>query len=187
MTNIQFIDEMKTTERVKLSFWNSINHYLIVLFTFIPLILSIYNYFKFYLTNSYTGVKTPSEMLVVSIPFTIAGIFFYYIQYKRLKFITLKTNLSQNKIQEIVSETAKQLEWIKITKSVDLTIFKTFPNWSTGSWGEQITIIINDDKVLINSICDPDKTSSIASFGRNKKNVITLLQNINNAQIHLSK
>ncbi len=63
-----------------------------------------------------------------------------------------------------------------------IIIAKTHPSIFSGSWGEQITILFDDDRILINSICDPDKKSSVVSMGRNKKNVSKLLEEINQAR-----
>jgi hypothetical protein len=41
-----------------------------------------------------------------------------------------------------------------------------------------ITIIKDKDRLLLNSICDPNKGSSVASFGWNKRNIDTFLKNL---------
>jgi hypothetical protein len=45
-----------------------------------------------------------------------------------------------------------------------------------------ITIIRLKDGLLINSICDPDKRSSVVSFGWNRKNIRTFLKNLNDVK-----
>jgi len=40
-----------------------------------------------------------------------------------------------------------------------------------------VTIIRDPDRLLINSICDPDNISSVASYGWNRKNSRTFLKN----------
>jgi len=52
-----------------------------------------------------------------------------------------------------------------------------------GSWGEQVTLIFSGKKILINSICDPDKKSSIVSYGNNKRNVENILEEIKKSEI----
>jgi hypothetical protein len=176
-----WINEMRKTERLKLSFNGFMTHYLIVLFLFIPLILVAFDFFRLNILDSYNGVRTPQEMFRVSIPFGAMGILFFFIQYNRLRFKVVETVLSREKLQEIIFKTAKELEWFPVTNTTDLIVSKTNPKWWTGSWGEQITIIFDKDKVLINSICDPDRKSSVVSVGRNKRNVNKLIDNIKNA------
>jgi hypothetical protein len=65
-----------------------------------------------------------------------------------------------------------------VIKTKDLFVAKTNPKWWTGSWGEMITILIDNDKVMINSICDPELRASVFSVGRNRKNVNRLIGNI---------
>ena len=177
----EWIELMKKSGKLKLTFWENTSHYLIVVFLFIPLILSIYGFFEYYITKTYTGVRTPFEMFNVSYPFAFLGLLFYFIQNNRLKFKVIQTNLSKEKLLEIIKETGNELEWRTEKKTNDYFINVTNPKWSSGSWGERITIIIDNNRILINSICDPDKKSSVISAGRNKKNVNTLIQNIKKA------
>jgi hypothetical protein len=138
-------------------------------------------YFKFYVIHSYSRVRTPQEMLNVSIPFTLVAILFYVVQYYRLRFTVIDTNLARERLYEIISRTADELEWISEINSKDLFVFKTNPKWWSGSWGEQITILLDKDRIMINSICDPDKRASVISIGRNNKNVTKLIENIKTA------
>ena len=47
--------------------------------------------------------------------------------------------------------------------------------------GERITIIRDNNKILINSICDPDNRPSVSSWGQNRKNVNAFKKRIKNA------
>jgi hypothetical protein len=176
-----WINEMRKTKRLKLSFNDFSTHYLIVLFFFIPLILVAFDFFKLYILDSYNGVKTPQEMLRANIPFGAIGILFFFIQYNRLRFKIIETVLPREKLQEIIIKTAEELEWFPVINTTDLIVSKTNPKWWTGSWGEQITILFDKDKILINSIRDPDRKSSVVSMGRNKRNINKLIVNIQNS------
>jgi hypothetical protein len=171
------IEIMKKTGRLKLSFWANVTHYMIVLFLFMPLIFVLFDL----VTYSYSGVRTPPEMLQFSIPFALIGILFAVIQYLRLRFKIVQTNMTKARLIEIIDKTADELEWIKLIKDKDLIVFKTNPKWWTGSWGEQITILIDTDRIFVNSICDPDNRVSVVSAGRNKKHTNRLIENIKNA------
>lgn len=44
--------------------------------------------------------------------------------------------------------------------------------WSDPCWGEMVSVFLERNIVALNSICDPTKSNpSVASFGRNAKNV----------------
>ena len=106
---------------------------------------------------------------------------FFIIQYRRLRFKKFEINLPQEKIYKALTKTAKELNWYFVYGTEDIAVAKRKGGFTTGSWGEQITVIFDNNQVLINSICDPDKWSSIASFGRNKQNVQTLVENLKKA------
>ena len=89
--------------------------------------------------------------------------------------------MPRKELQEIIIKTAEELEWLPVINRADIILSKTNPSWWTGSWGEQITILFDKDKLLINSICDPEKKASVLSFGRNKRNVTKLAEYIENA------
>jgi hypothetical protein len=177
----EWIVIMKKTGRIKLSFWDSLTHYFIVLFLLLPLIFISFDWIKYIITGHYNGVRTLNEMFLVNIPFMILAVVFYFIQYKRLNFKTVRTRLSHDLIQDAIDSTAKELDWKPFINTKYYKVFKTFPKWYTGSWGEQITVLLDNDKVMINSICDPDKRASVVSVGRNRANMRLLIDKIKNA------
>lgn len=172
---------MIETEKLKLKFTDLLTHYLIVLFLLIPLALTLFGFVQKYILYNYEGARSPEEMFFGTLPFGIASIVFFFIQRNRLKFKTVETNLSKEKIKEIIEQTAEELEWHPEIINEKIIIMKTHPKWWTGSWGEQITIIFNKSSIMINSICDPDKRSSVVSMGRNRKNVNVLIEKIETA------
>jgi hypothetical protein len=174
----EWVEIMKKTGRIKLTWWDSLTHYLIVLFLLLPLLFLSFSWLKYMITGEYSGVRPFKEMFLVHIPFIILAVGFYYIQYKRLAFKLIQTNLPNVLIQKLIETTATELEWIPFVNTKYYKVFKTFPKWHTGSWGEQITIILDNDKVMINSICDPDKRTSVVSVGRNRKNMSCLIDKI---------
>ncbi len=174
---------MKTTGRIKLSWLDLLTHYLIVIFLLQPLLFLSFFWLKHFLTGEYTGERTFKEMFLVQIPFIILAVVFFFIQHKRLNFKQIQTSLSIDLIQILIKTTANELEWIPFINTKYYKVFKTYPKWYTGSWGEQITIIIDNDKVMINSICDPDKRASVVSVGRNRKNMRCLIEKIKNANL----
>jgi hypothetical protein len=98
----------------------------------------------------------------------VLAVFFYYLQTKRLKFKVINIHVDEDKFKDAAQKTAKELDWKVIEKTGDIIIAKSRISWK--SWGELITIIRDNERILINSICDPDKWPSVISYGMNKKN-----------------
>ncbi|MDJ1497635.1 hypothetical protein QNI19_32145 [Cytophagaceae bacterium DM2B3-1] len=74
-----------------------------------------------------------------------------------------------------------ELGWVPYLMDEEVIIAKTYPRLLSGSWGERITILFDNNKVLVNSICDPDKHSSVVLFGGNEKNETRLIEEIEKA------
>ena len=73
----------------------------------------------------------------------------------------------------MLNEHVKSREFYECKRIIEKVTEEAFiakSGFSFRSWGEQITIIWEKDKILFNSICDPDRSPSIASFGMNRKN-----------------
>lgn len=168
---------MKKQKRLKLSRWQMLDHYFVVLFIlFIPLLL-FYNLFEIYVLKTYEGVMTVNEIISLAWPWIAPAVAFYFIQKRRLKFREVKVTYSDQDFQEATVRTVSEYKWqIELNNN---NVFRAYrpSNW-TGSWGEMITIIKDKDRLLLNSICDPNKMSSIVSFGWNKRNVDTFLKNL---------
>lgn len=175
----QQIEFSLQTNKLHLKFWDKISHFGIVGFLlFIPLIFVF-----FHLKDSLNGTPKPireGEIYFIIIPIVLA-IVFYKLQSDRLKFKEVSTNLSRQQLTDIIEKVGNKLKWYPEEINENLIIAKTHPSFFSGSWGEQITIIFDTNRVLVNSICDPDKKSSVVSMGRNKKNVNTLISAIETA------
>tara|TARA_B100000508_G_C11462776_1_gene280022 strand:+ start:1872 stop:2522 length:651 start_codon:yes stop_codon:yes gene_type:complete len=128
-------------------------------------------------TDTYDGVRTAEELITTAWPWTIPAIIFYLIQKRRLRLREVKVEYSDQEFQEAINRTVKEYEWqIELN---DKKIFRAYRPWNwTDSWGEMITIIKEKDRVLLNSICDPNKWSSVVSFGWNNRNIDTFLKNL---------
>ena len=172
------IDAMKRTKRLKLSFWDTLSHYIIALFLLLPIIVTIPDFIEIYILNSYSGFRSSRELLRVNTPFIILSVLFYFIQYYKLKFKVVETSLSRNKIHDVILKTADELDWITEIDNTEMMQFKTYPSFWSGSWGEQITIVYDSNRLLINSICDPKSRLSVFSMGRNRRNEIIPMNNL---------
>ncbi|MEY8848584.1 hypothetical protein AB9K26_07200 [Psychroserpens sp. XS_ASV72] len=164
---------------LKLSFWETVQHYGIVGFCFvIPITLTVMH-LKDYFENSPKPIKS-GEICFLIIP-TLLGIIFFYLQKSRLKFKEVNTNLNKIQLNKIIEKVAEELEWDFHFSNPKAIVAKTHPGFLSGSWGEQITILFDNKKVLVNSICDLDKKSSLVSMGRNGQNEHRLIEEIKKA------
>lgn len=167
-------------QELKLSFWQKVQHYGIVGFCFIiPITITsihIIDYFE----NSPEPITSGTFWLII-LP-SLLGILFYYLQKRRLKFKVVSTNLSKSELHKIIDKVAEELEWQIYSSNSNAIVAKTHPGFSSGSWGEQITILFDKSKVLVNSICDLDKQSSLVSMGRNGQNENKLIEEIKKAK-----
>ncbi|MCB0708401.1 MAG: hypothetical protein KDC15_03300 [Chitinophagaceae bacterium] len=171
------IDIMQNTKRLKLTTLQTLTHYGVVLFLLFIVSLTVWNLVEIYMTDTYTGVRTADELIESSLPFLGLAIVFAIIQYRRLSFKEIQVSYTDEQFQDAIKRTVNDLEW-KIENN-SKTFFRAFRPWNwTGSWGEMVTIIKDKDRLLINSICDPDHMSSVASYGWNKRNIKTFLKNL---------
>ncbi len=170
------IQKMIETETLVLTKWQLFWHYCIIGFFMVPPVINLIDIFKYYINHSYEGVRTIEEMATWSYLPLIPAVAFYYIQKRRLKFKTLNVALDTDTFIKATKATAQQLDWKNIEKSQNLIVARSGFSWR--SWGELITIIRVKDKILFNSICDPDNLASVASWGMNKLNLKTFEQNI---------
>ncbi len=179
--NTEWIDIMKQTSRLKLSRWRLFDHYFVVIFILVIPLLTLFHLFEIYVTNSYDGVRTASELISTSWPWVIIAIALYFTRKRQLRFKEVKIEFTDQEFKEAVERTTNEYHW-----RIDLNnenILRAYRHWNwTGSWGEMITIIKDHDRLLLNSICDPEKTSSVVSFGWNKRNVETFLKHLNDAK-----
>ena len=168
---------MKETQRLKLSFWQLLSHYFIVVFILSIPMFTLISVFEIYVTKTYDGVRTAEELLRFSLPWVIPAIAFFFIQRQQLKFKKISIDYNDEEFKEAVIRTVKQLEWT-IDKN-NKTYLRAHRPWNwTSSWGEMITIIKLSDGFLINSIGDPNAWGSGFGYYWNKKNIKTFIKNL---------
>lgn len=167
---------MLLKKKVKLYKWEKFWHYSVVPFLLIVPMLITWNFIEYYL-GIYEGVRSPFEM-VNGYLFIIPAILFYYIQKKRLKLKTYEIRTTEEDFKKAFEKTAIELDWSIEQQSKNFIRAHRGWSWSS-SWGELITIIREEDKILINSICDPNAVFiSVFSYGWNKRNVKTFVENL---------
>ena len=173
----EWIPIMKKNKKLKLTTIQTLTHYGIALLLLFIVSLTGWSLIEIYVTNTYTGVRTANELIGTSLPFLLLAVFFVFVQHRRLKFKEINVTFTDEQFQEAVDRTVKDLEW-RIDRN-NKTFFRAYRPWNwTGSWGEMVTIIKDKDRLLVNSICDPDNMGSVASYGWNRKNIKTFLKNL---------
>lgn len=150
--------------KLKLSLINKIDHYWIsILFGFMPLIVFVLS------IKDSASFDNSRLFLIMLFCFPISLVTFF-LQKNKLKIKSVETNLSNEEIVKKIENLAFELNWELKDKKSNYFFYVTNPKLISGSWGEQITVFIRENKVYVNSICDLSKRTSIVSMGRNHKN-----------------
>ena len=79
---------------------------------------------------------------------SILGIIFFREQHYQLKFKIVETNLSRATLNSIIEKVGNDLGWQLYFVNDKVIVAKTHPQIFSGSWGEQITILFDRNKVL---------------------------------------
>ncbi|MGK6353483.1 hypothetical protein [Parapedobacter sp. DT-150] len=171
---------MSKTEKIKLSFSQLCWHYSIVPFLLIVPLLEAWDLLNYYMLRKYDGVRNPSELVTVSLAFVALSILFYFIQKRRLRFREFNIPCTNEAFDKALKKTSEELKWKIVAKRKGYVRAYRDWNWSA-SWGELITIKREGDRILINSICNPEAIFiSVISYGWNKKNIRTFIDNLSN-------
>ncbi len=172
----ELINKSLETGELQLTLSQKEGHYGIVIALLIIPTVFLFFLIKNLITNDLDKIKP--ELLIFGTIASGLGFLAYRLQRKRLRFVTVDTNLDRDQLTKIIELTGEELKWAPFYIDDQVIIAKTFPGFWSGSWGEQITIMFDNGKVLINSICDPDKKSSVFSNGRNTKNISLLVERV---------
>lgn len=162
------VRKMIETETLQLSKWQWFWHFSVVPLLMIVPVVTTFNLAKDLLSGSYVYKTYQSELFLYGYIWVLPAIGFYFLQLKRLRFTTIIITVDKDVFQHAVRETAKELGWRILKKTNTLIVAQSEFSWR--SWGELITIIREKDRILFNSICDPENRPSIASYGMNRLN-----------------
>jgi uncharacterized membrane protein (GlpM family) len=180
MTKRIYDKSIETRELQMVGFWVNFTHFSVVGFLLImPTTVLVFHLMNF--IQNHSDSFREGEIWIVTIPPVLATIF-YFMQKRQLKFKVINTTLNSVQLKEVIIEVAKKLNWEFKSATTNTYVAKTNPGFFSGSWGEQITILFDNDRVFVNSICDPEKRSSIFSAGRNNENEQTLIDKIKEAE-----
>ena len=175
--NQEIIALMKKRRRIYLNkielFW----HFSPVLFFLMIPLFSILNLIAHYFKISKFVIDSTGFQL--NYIFIIPALVVFFIQNRKLNFKEFKIKLSVDQFQKTFDKTSQELDWtLDYSNHNFIKAHRKFKYESGGSWGEMITIIKEKDRILINSICNPNGIFiSLISYGWNKKNIKTFIQN----------
>jgi hypothetical protein len=173
----EWIEIVRRKKRLKLTFFEYILHYIIVIFLLVIPVATLVDLFNIFITGNYHGSRSVVELISVSIPTFVLAIALAYLQYRRLRLKEIKIFYTPEQFQEAVRRTAKELNWIIVYNQNDFFFADSIGHWSL-SGGLLITIIKESDGILINCRHDPLFGSPIFSNRRYKRNIKTFLKNL---------
>src|SRR5687767_5246588 len=162
---------MSKPQKLQLKGEQLFSHYA---FLIVFLVVPVFNMISVFqiLTGKDEGGSTLNEHLTVSIPFVVLGILFCFRQNKRLYFKEYKISHTDGELQDAIRITADQLNWtIDTNKKGYLRAYRVGEGFDW--WGQMITIMYDNNTILMNSVSDPNVTPTFTSIGWDKRNVRT--------------
>ena len=167
---------------VKLTIWEKLNHYGIVVFQLIVAVLYLTGFIRDHVNKT---INSTDEIYIAGL---IVLIFISFLTYKllrhRLTFKSIETGLKRSELNDIIRKAGIEHKWILVNVNEYSIVARTNPGYFPVSRGERITIIFEQNKVFINSISDPVRTSRFLSMGQNKRNVNRLMEVIKRGPIY---
>ncbi len=144
MTEIELIARIKTTKEFPRTFDDYFNYFNPIFFIFFSGVAT-YGFFK---------SQGQLTFELISISFICIGVFFIFLTFIRLndnikfKTVAADSNIDIDKIGERLQENFKL---IRINVNKDLGKIEAFTQTRAFSWGEKLTLIWNENTILINS------------------------------------
>jgi hypothetical protein len=115
------------------------------------------------------------EFLPTSVALLSISPLIYWWLRRKLEFRIIHTARSSADNYQAVLSVARKLGWrTKVSRPSEF--FQASVTGFPISWGELVTVKFLDVDVYVNSICDPHSIPSTTAFGRNSRNVQSLIQ-----------
>ena len=170
---------MKSTEKIKLTKGEWFNHFGISIYLIIPIIMFGHLFVEFYLLKMPNPNPDNFNAFYLMLLFLGVSIFLYWRKWKRLFFQEYKVKLTDEQFERAIKATAIELNWqIEKLERNYAEAFR-FPE-AFGNGGEKITVKKTENKVLINSMGNPELLRKGYSRKRNKENLNSFLVNAAN-------
>lgn len=185
MTNHYKPQYSKKPRRLKLKGFGYLGHYTFVVLLFFPFLIAVFNYILYYF-GIYEGVRPIHELFELTAIFVLSAFILFIIQFKRLAFEYVETSLTTEHIINMCTKYAEvnklEIKYIGQNEFVARSNRSSLLDW--GKWGEMLTVIVQDQKVYINCICDPYQRPNIVSMGKTKAYKEALKETLKRANPH---
>ncbi len=169
------VQKIKERKRVKLTFTQWLVHYSVVIFLLaIPVPIGL-DLVEIHITNNYTGVRTTAELTITTIALLLPAILFAFIQHDKLNFRDIPLSCSDEQFAEAIARSKAKYQWHTVQETKN--IFRAWRVADHGDSNELLTVINDKDRILINSITNPDSWHVIFPSG-NRKNINDFLTNL---------
>lgn len=165
--NKEIVPFRKSKKRIVLSFWQTMQHYSFVL---IPLfIIGIDLYYKLSDKSTVNSFAPTTQLIFVFISLIIG-----YFKWRELSYYELDVSRTDSQFENAVLATSNKLNWIVNTLNNSNAEAISRDPWKSSD-NQSIKIIRLSNKVMINSMTEPNIISAPDLFGLNMKNRNTFL------------
>lgn len=165
--NKEIVPFRKSKKRIVLSFWETMQHYSFVL---IPLFIpGIALYYKLSDKSTVNSFAPTTQLIFVFISLLIG-----YIKWRELNYYELDESRTDSEFENAVLATANKINWIVNTLNNNNAEAISRDPWKSSDF-QSIKIIRLSNKVMINSMTEPNIISVPDLFGLNMKNRNTFL------------
>ena len=163
-----------TTQRLLLRPSDLLTHYALPLYLLTPSAVAAYCL----LTHHYVPSAMPAMAVLCSVTLAASGVSAWY-QTRALRFRVFQTSSEAHENYEKVLHAMKEEHWHVQHVHANSQIVATVRGFPL-SWGERVEVRFDGRNVLVNSICDPGKFPSVASWGRNREHVSNIRRAVTN-------
>jgi hypothetical protein len=154
-----------TTQRLLLRPSDLLTHYTLPLYLLIPSVVTA----CCLLTHHYVSSAIPAMAVMCAVTLAASGLSAWY-QTRALRFRVFQTSSDAHENYEKVLHAMHKEDWqiqhVQPSSRIVATV-RGFPL----TWGERVEVRFDGRDVLVNSICDPGKFPSVASWGRNREHL----------------
>jgi hypothetical protein len=164
----QVFAEMRKTKRLRLGKTHTVLHYFFgFVLMGIPLLAFIFLYH-----DIRSGEK--STFFYITLISVGLGYLYFFRQYRSLNFKVIPVRVTEQEFREIFDELSKKMHWIHEHSGSGYIVATTEFRWI--NWGTMITLVRDEDTLMINSICDLYKRPSTTAWGQNRRNYAAFMQ-----------
>ncbi|PCJ64644.1 MAG: hypothetical protein COA58_12970 [Bacteroidetes bacterium] len=165
---------MKSTDRVKLSCRNTLEHYFILAPFLIVGSLTLLTYFKPWMNGRMTITRCLEQPYYFEMFLIICTILVTLFQYKRLQFTVIHGDYSLTEFNDAIHRTSGQLDW---------SLERKYDGWAHAMGKDSfINLILRDGHVYINSNIRFVGRPNYFNLGEHAKNITIFAKHLNDVK-----